>query len=82
MKSMYGDGYDPQAYALSKFPRVYALELHHWAEAAALTPAPKPIPRDKAITYWARAIGAARARQPGGGAQGHRGTRDRFVRKC
>ena len=40
MKDMYGEGYDPHAYALSKFPALYALELHHWTEAAALTPAP------------------------------------------
>ena len=55
------NGYDPHAYALSKFPALYALELHHWTEAAALTPAPGADSGDKAITYWARAIGAARA---------------------
>jgi tetratricopeptide (TPR) repeat protein len=60
MKDMYGVGYDPHAYALSKFPALYALELHHWTEAAALTPAPGADSADKAITYWARAIGAAR----------------------
>jgi tetratricopeptide (TPR) repeat protein len=58
---MYGMGYDPHAYALTKFPALYALELHHWTEAAALTPAPGADGGDKAITYWARAIGAARA---------------------
>jgi tetratricopeptide (TPR) repeat protein len=61
MKDMYGEGYDPHAYALSKFPALYALELRHWTEAAALTPAPGADSGDKAITYWARAIGAARA---------------------
>jgi tetratricopeptide (TPR) repeat protein len=61
MKDMYGEGYDPRAYALSKFPALYALELHHWTDAAALTPAPGADSGDKAITYWARAIGAARA---------------------
>jgi tetratricopeptide (TPR) repeat protein len=60
MKDMYGIGYDPHAYALSKFPALYALELHHWTEAAALTPAAGGDAADKAITYWARAIGAAR----------------------
>ena len=30
MKDMYGQGYDPHAYALSKFPALYALELRHW----------------------------------------------------
>ncbi|MGZ4835547.1 MAG: hypothetical protein ACXVZZ_07915, partial [Terriglobales bacterium] len=61
MKSMYGEGYDPQAYALSKFPALYALELRHWSDAAALTPAANGDSTDKSITYWARAIGAARA---------------------
>jgi tetratricopeptide (TPR) repeat protein len=61
MKDMYGEGYDPRAYALSKFPTLYALELHHWTEAAALTPPPGADSGDKAITYWARAIGAARS---------------------
>ncbi len=61
MKDMYGKGYDPHAYALSKFPALYSLELHHWAEAAALSPAPGADSGDKAITYWARTIGAARA---------------------
>ena len=60
MKDMYGVGYDPHAYALSKFPALYALELHRWKEAASLTPAPGADSGDKAITYWARAIGAAR----------------------
>jgi tetratricopeptide (TPR) repeat protein len=61
MKDMYGHGYDPRAYALSKFPALCALELRHWTEAAALTPAPSADATDKSITYWARAIGAARA---------------------
>jgi tetratricopeptide (TPR) repeat protein len=51
-------GYDERAYALSEFPAVYTLELHHWAEAAALTPVSGAEPADHAITYWARAIGA------------------------
>ena len=61
MKDMYGIGYDPHAYALSQFPALYALELRHWTEAAALTPAAGADSSDKAITYWARAIGAARS---------------------
>ena len=60
MKDMYGEDYDPRAYALSKFPALYSLELHHWAEAAALTPAAGADSGDRAITCWARAIGAAR----------------------
>jgi len=53
-------GFDPHAYALATFPAIYALELHHWTEAAALTPVPDTELGDNAITYWARAIGAAR----------------------
>src|ERR1700736_5624145 len=61
LKDMYGEGYDPHAYALTKFPALCALELHHWTEANALAPAPGADSGDKAITYWARAIGAARS---------------------
>src|SRR5258708_13039171 len=35
--------------------------MHHWAEAAALTPVPEARSGDGSITYWARAIGAARS---------------------
>jgi hypothetical protein len=65
MKDMYGHGYDPRAYALSMFPAIYALELRRWSEAAALTPAPNADSLDKATTYWARAIGAARSGNAG-----------------
>ncbi|MGA2980779.1 MAG: hypothetical protein ABSD76_14405 [Terriglobales bacterium] len=61
MKDMYGMGYDPRTYALVAFPARYALELHHWAEAASLTPVPDAQTGDAGITYWARAIGAARS---------------------
>ncbi len=61
MKDMYGMGYDPRTYALVEFPARYALELHHWAEAAALTPVPDAQPGDSSTTSWARAIGAARS---------------------
>jgi hypothetical protein len=61
MKSMYGDEFDPQTNALSEFPALYDLELHHWSEAAALQPVPGALDGDLDITYWARAIGAARS---------------------
>jgi len=61
MKDMYGMGYDPRTYALTAFPARYALELHHWAEAASLTPVSGAQNGDLSITYWARAIGAARS---------------------
>jgi tetratricopeptide (TPR) repeat protein len=56
----YAGGFNPHLYALAEFPAVYALELHHWDEAAALTLVPNASPANNAITYWARAIGAAR----------------------
>ena len=55
-----GDGMDMQAFAMSKFPAMYAIELHHWAEAAALPVVSKAEPGDRAYAYWARAIGSAR----------------------
>jgi tetratricopeptide (TPR) repeat protein len=61
MKNMYGMGYDPRIYALVAFPARYALELHHWGEAASLTPVPNADAGDSSTTYWARAIGAARS---------------------
>jgi hypothetical protein len=61
MKDMYGMGFDPRVYALSAFPARYALELHHWADAAALTPLDGgDYPVSGSVTYWARALGAAR----------------------
>jgi tetratricopeptide (TPR) repeat protein len=41
----------------AQFPARYALELRHWKVAAALEPATTE-PRARAVTYWARAIGA------------------------
>jgi hypothetical protein len=61
MHDMYGMGFDPRTYALTEFPAVYDLELRHWSDAAALTPVEGAQTGDRAITYWARAIGAARS---------------------
>ena len=61
MKDMYDGGTDPRLFALVVFPARYALELHHWAEAASLSPVPGATTGDNSITYWARAIGAARS---------------------
>jgi len=54
-------GMDMHAYAMAKFPATYALEMHHWSEAAALTPPANADEGDKSITYWAKAIGSARS---------------------
>ena len=69
MKSMYGADYDPETNALSKFPALYDLELRHWSEAATLQIVPGSTRGDQSITYWARAIGAART---GNLAQAHK----------
>jgi hypothetical protein len=46
-------------YAAAHFPALYALEMHHWSDAAALEPAASVPAHDRTITYWARTIGAA-----------------------
>jgi tetratricopeptide (TPR) repeat protein len=69
MKSMYGSDFDPQTNALTAFPATYDLELRHWSEAAALQVVPGALLGDQSITYWARAIGAARS---GNLAQAHK----------
>jgi hypothetical protein len=47
-------------FALAAMPARYALERGAWAEAAALEPHPSRFPYTEAITYFARALGAAR----------------------
>jgi tetratricopeptide (TPR) repeat protein len=59
--TMYGSNFDPRTYALVAFPARYALELHHWAEAAALPLPPDASIGDRSVVYWARAIGSARS---------------------
>jgi hypothetical protein len=61
MESMYGHEFDPQTNALSAFPALYALELRHWSDAAALPLIAGGTDQDHDITLWARAIGAARS---------------------
>jgi hypothetical protein len=64
MHDMYGTGFDPRMFALSAFPASYELELHHWNEAAQLTPVTGAGDYDQSVTYTARAIGAARSGNP------------------
>jgi tetratricopeptide (TPR) repeat protein len=47
-------------FALAAIPARYALERGDWAAAAALVPRPSKFPYADALTYFARAIGAAR----------------------
>jgi hypothetical protein len=48
-------------YALAAIPARYALERNAWGEAAKLSPQPSEFPWVEAITYFARALGAARS---------------------
>jgi len=57
---MYGMDFDPRTSALVTFSARYALEMHHWTDAGSLAPVPGAETGDNSITYWARAIGAAR----------------------
>ncbi len=52
---------DMQAFAMSKFPAMYDLELRRWPDAAALPVIEKADAGDRAYTYWAKAIGSARS---------------------
>jgi hypothetical protein len=47
-------------FALAAIPARWALERSAWTEAAALTPHPSAFPYTEAMTYFARALGAAR----------------------
>jgi hypothetical protein len=58
---MYGMDFDPRTDALVTFSARYALEMHRWNDAASLALVPGAETGDNSITYWARAIGAARS---------------------
>jgi tetratricopeptide (TPR) repeat protein len=51
-------------YAFAAIPARYAMERGAWEEAAALEPRPGPTPYADAVTYFARALGAARSGRP------------------
>jgi len=57
-------GFNPAArgvwYAIAAMPARYALERGAWREAMQLQPQPTAFPYTDAITYFARALGAAR----------------------
>jgi hypothetical protein len=50
--------------AFAAIPVRYAIERGEWAEAAVLTPTPSPYPQAEAITWFGRALGAARSDDP------------------
>lgn len=47
-------------FAAAHFPALYALEMHHWSDAAVLKPGANAPPHLQMITYWARTIASAR----------------------
>ena len=49
-------------FAIAAIPARYALERGAWAEAASLEPRPSSYPYSEALTYLARALGAAHTR--------------------
>jgi hypothetical protein len=63
MHDMYNMGFDPRLFALSTFTAGYELELHHWREAAQLSPVPGAGQQMRAATYAAQVIGAAHSGQ-------------------
>lgn len=52
--------------AFAAIPVRFAIERGEWADAAALTPTPSPYPQAEAITWFGRALGAARSGDPAG----------------
>src|SRR5579883_921273 len=57
--NMYGMDYNPRAATLVHLTALYPMEMHHWADAAALTPTAVAGTAEDSVVYWARAIGAA-----------------------
>lgn len=52
---------DMHAFAMSKFPAMYALEMRRWSDAANLEVIASAAPLDRAYTYWAKTIGSVRS---------------------
>jgi hypothetical protein len=50
--------------AFAAIPVRYAIERGEWAQAATLTPTPSAYPQAEAITWFGRALGAARSDDP------------------
>ena len=54
----------PGPYALAVSPARYAIERGDWKTAADLQVRPSPLAQVQAVTYFARALGAARSGHP------------------
>lgn len=61
MPEMNMAGRDMRLFAMSKFPAMYAIEMHRWADAAKLEVIAKAEAGDRAYTYWAKTIGSVRS---------------------
>ena len=62
-QKMYGMDFDPRIASLTRFEASYALELHQWRNAAALSPITGEDPGINGVIFLARATGAARSGQ-------------------
>jgi hypothetical protein len=63
MKTVAGfnEAFQPGPFALAASPARYAVERGDWKAAAALEVRPSPLPQVQAVTYFAKALGAARS---------------------
>jgi hypothetical protein len=59
--SGFNENFIPGPFALAASPARYAVERGDWQGAAALEVRPSPLPQARAITYFAKALGAARS---------------------
>ena len=66
MKGVSGftENFLPGPYAMAASPARYAVERGDWKGAAQLELRPNPLPQVQAVTYFARALGAARSGNP------------------
>ena len=66
MKTVAGftETFIPGPFALAASPARYAVERGDWKAATALEVRPNPLPHVQAVTYFAKALGAARSGDP------------------
>ncbi|HEY2755793.1 MAG TPA: hypothetical protein VGJ01_08620 [Pseudolabrys sp.] len=57
----FNEGFIAGPFALAASPARYAIERGDWKSAAALEVRPSPLPQVQAVTYFAKALGAARS---------------------
>ena len=62
--SGFAETFIPGPFALAASPARYAVERGDWKAATALEVRPNPLPHVQAVTYFAKALGAARSGDP------------------